>query len=45
MGIINTGFQFTKTIKISEHFELPIDFQCIINPQQENLYLVAIIHL
>lgn len=45
MGIVNTGFQYTKKIKISEHFELPIDFQCIINPQKENLYLVAIIHL
>lgn len=45
MGIVNAGIQFLKTIKISEHFELPIDFQCIINPQKENLYLVAIIHL
>lgn len=45
MGIVNAGFQFLKTIKISDNFELPIDFQCIINPQKENLYLVAIIHL
>lgn len=44
-GIVNAGIQFTKNIKITEQYELPIDIQCVINPQKENIFIVALIHL
>jgi len=45
LGIVNTGIQFSKEIKIGEQFSIPFDIQCIVNPQKENIYLVALIHL
>lgn len=44
-GVVNTGIQFSRSLKITDHFDLPIDLQCIINPQKENIFLVALIHL
>ncbi len=44
-GVVNTGIQFSKEIKITEHYSLPVDVRCIVNPQRENIFLTAIIHL
>ncbi|GAB4455076.1 MAG: hypothetical protein Fur0028_10320 [Bacteroidales bacterium] len=44
-GVVNTGIQFSRSIKITNEFDLPLDIQCIINPQKENIFIVALIHL
>lgn len=44
-GVVNSGIQFLKEIKITEQYSLPFELRCIVNPQRENIYLTAIIHL
>lgn len=36
-GVTNIGFKYTKTLKISDHFSIPIDFQLVVNPSYQNI--------
>ncbi len=36
-GITNIGFKYTKVLKITEHFSLPLDFQLVVNPSYQNI--------
>jgi len=40
-GVTNLGISTTKTIKITNDFELPLSVSLITNPQAENIYMVA----
>jgi len=39
-GVINAGVTGSRSVKITEHFELPIKIQLLANPQAEKIYMV-----
>jgi hypothetical protein len=39
-GLVNFGLTGRKTLKITDHFSLPIQASLITNPQRQNIYLV-----
>jgi hypothetical protein len=40
-AVCNIGIGTTRTIKITEHFSLPVTGQVVFNPEKEQLYVVA----
>lgn len=36
-GITNIGFKYSKSLKITEHFSIPFDFQLVVNPSWRNI--------
>jgi len=42
-GVVNLGGSFTKSIKITNHFSLPLQISLITNPEAENIFLIAAI--
>ncbi|MBX2927419.1 MAG: hypothetical protein KF852_06240 [Saprospiraceae bacterium] len=36
-GITNIGFKYTKNLKITDHFSIPVDFQLVVNPSYQNI--------
>jgi len=42
-GVVNLGGSFTKSIKITDHFSLPLQISLITNPEAENIFLIAAI--
>lgn len=36
-GLTNIGFKYTKSLKITERFSIPFDFQLIVNPSWHNI--------
>jgi len=41
MGVVNLGVTTSKSIKITEHYSLPLSVSLITNPQAKKIYLVA----
>lgn len=39
-GIVNLGFTLSKSVSISDQFQLPLSSSLIFNPEAENIYLV-----
>ena len=36
-GITNIGFKYSKSLKITDHFSIPFDFQLVVNPSWSNI--------
>lgn len=36
-GFTNVGFKYSKTVKITDHFSIPFDFQLVVNPSWGNI--------
>lgn len=36
-GITNIGFKYAKTLKITDRFSIPADFQLVVNPSYQNI--------
>lgn len=36
-GLTNIGFKYSKSLKITDHFSIPFDFQLVVNPSWSNI--------
>lgn len=40
-AIVNTGFNYTRALKLGDSFTLPLKISLILNPEEKNLFITA----